>query len=270
MATHTGGNKPSGAHAGVVAGDQADSTTRFNGKDVPQFAPNYSVYVLPPDSVCFYSEDRKFFLHGELFCIAADAIAAGKSFGQIVRELTKKFPADVVDDAIKWLIDRRYIVPKRQTAVDAAAGYWATLGIPLEMAAKNLQKCKVRVQSVDAKGAKQLGAALRKLGVRVVDRSADLTVVLVDDYLEGKLEPLNRQHLSDRKPWLLVQPSGVFPLVGPVFSPGKGPCWTCLAERMKRNREVRAMLDRRQARRVAASPLAKNSLGHSGIELAAL
>jgi oxazoline/thiazoline synthase len=270
MATHTGGNKHSGVHAGVVAGDQADSTARFNGKDVPQFAPNYSVYVLPPDAVCFYSEDRKFFLHGELFCIVADAIAAGKSFGQIVRELTQKFPADVVDQAIKRLIDRRYIVPKRQTTIDAAAGYWATLGIPLEMAAKNLQQCKVRVQSVDAKGAKQLGAALRKLGVRVVDRSADLTVVLVDDYLEGKLEQLNRQHLSDRTPWLLVQPSGVFPLVGPVFSPGKGPCWTCLAERMKRNREVRAMLDRRQARRVAVSPLAKDSLGHSGIELAAV
>ena len=270
MATHTGGNKPSGEQAGVAAGDQAHSTTRFNGKDVPQFAPNYSVYVLPPDAVCFYSEDRKFFLHGELFCIVADAIAAGKSFGQIVREQTKKFPADVVDQAIKWLIDRRYIVPKRQTAVDAAAGYWATLGIPLEMAAKNLQKCKVRIQSVDAKGAKQLGAALHKLGVRVVDRSADLTVVLVDDYLEGQLEPLNRQHLSDRTPWLLVQPSGVFPLVGPVFSPGKGPCWTCLAERMKRNREVRAMLDRRQARRVAVSPLAKDSLGYAGIELAAV
>jgi bacteriocin biosynthesis cyclodehydratase domain-containing protein len=275
MATHTGGNRPTvnrsgGMHAGVVAGDQAHSTTRFNGKDVPQFAPNFSVYVLPPDAVCFYSEDRKFFLHGELFCIAADAIAAGKSFGQIVRELTKKFPADMVDQAIKRLIDRRYIVPKRHTAVDAAAGYWATLGIPLEMAAKNLQKCKVRVQSIDAKGAKQLGAALRKLGVRVVDRSADLTVVLVDDYLVGKLEQLNRQHLSDRTPWLLVQPSGVFPLVGPVFSPGKGPCWSCLAERMKRNREVRAMLDRRQARRVAVSPLARDSLGGSGIELAAV
>src|SRR6202451_3683493 len=149
MATHTGGKRPSvhrsgGGQAGVVAGDQAHSTARFNGKDVPQFAPNFSVYVLPPDAVCFYSEDRKFFLDGELFCITAAAIAAGKSFGQIVRELTKKFPADLVDQAIKRLIDRRYIVPKPKTAVDAAAGYWATLGIPLEMAANNLQKCKVR------------------------------------------------------------------------------------------------------------------------------
>src|SRR5260370_40914274 len=135
MATHTGGNKSSGVHAGVAAGDQAHSTARVNVKDIPQFAPNYSVYVLPPDAGCFYSEDRKFFLHGELFCIVADATAAGKSFGQIVRDLAKKVPADVGDQAIKRLIDRRYIVPKRQTAADAAAGYWATLGIPLEMAA---------------------------------------------------------------------------------------------------------------------------------------
>src|SRR5271169_2796305 len=144
MAIHTGGNKRSSVHAGAAAGGQPNGTPRFNGKDVPQFAPNFSVYVLPPDAVCFYSEDRKFFLHGELFCIVADCIAAGKSFGQIVRELTKKFPADVVNEAMTRLIDRRYIVPKRQTSVDAAAGYWATLGIPLEMAQKNLQSCRVR------------------------------------------------------------------------------------------------------------------------------
>jgi oxazoline/thiazoline synthase len=270
MAIHTGGNKHSGAQAGFVAGDQAHSTTQFRGKDVPQFAPNFSVYVLPPDSVCFYSEDRKFFLHGELFCAVADEIAKGKSFAEIVRALAKRFPGDAVNEAIRRLLDRRYIVPKRHAAMDAAAGYWASLGLPLEMAEKNLQACRVRIESIDAKGAKQLRAALTKLGVRVVDRSADLTVVLVNDYLEGRLEELNRKNLSDRTPWLMVQPSGVFPLVGPVLDPGNGPCWTCLAERMKRNREVRAMLDRRQAHRVAVSPLARDSLGSSGIELAAI
>ena len=81
---------------------------------------------------------------------------------------------------------------------------------------------------------------------------------------------LNRQHLSDRTPWLLVQPSGIFPLVGPVFSPGKSACWTCLADRMKRNREVKGFLDRKQARRVAVSPLARDAFGQSGIQLAAV
>src|SRR5207249_1459632 len=121
-------------------------------KDVLRFAPNFSVYVLPPDTVCLYSEDRKFFLHGELYCA--------------------------------------------------------------------------------------LAAALSELVVRVAKRSAAPTIVLVGDYLDARLAELNRKNLSDRTPWVVVQPSGIFPLVGPVLRPGKGACWVCLAARMVRNREI--------------------------------
>ncbi len=270
MAIHTGGNKRNGTRAALAAGEHGSSATQFNSKDVPRFAPNFSVYALPPDAICLYSEDRKFFLHGELFCALATLIGTGKSFAQIVRALEKKFPSDAIHEALKRLIDRRYIVSNRRLPADAAAAYWASLGLPLNVAADNLKQCRVGIQSVDAKGAKELGAALTKLGVRVVKGSGDLTVTLVDDYLEEKLDDLNRQHLAKRTPWLLVQASGAFPLVGPVFNPGKGPCWSCLTARMKRNREVKALLDRRQARRVALSPLARDTVGGSGIDLAAI
>ena len=157
-----------------------------------------------------------------------------------------------------------------RSSAGAVAAYWASLGLSPEAAEKNLQKCRVRIQSIDVQGATELGAALSGLGVRVVKRSPDLTVTLVSDYLEGRLAELNRQHLSDHTPWLLVQPSGIFPLVGPVFSPGKSACWTCLADRMKRNREVKALLDRGQARCVAVSPLARHTFGQSAIQLAAV
>src|SRR5205823_12314964 len=142
--------------------------------------------------------------------------------------------------------------------------------LPLETVEANLRKCRVRIEAIDVQGVTQLGAALRRLGVTIVKRSPDLTVTLVNDYFEGRLAALNRQHVSDRTPWLLVQPSGVFPLVGPVLSPGKSACWACLAERMQRNREVKAMLDRGETRRVVASPLARDTVGQSGIELAAI
>ncbi|MGC2592785.1 MAG: TOMM precursor leader peptide-binding protein, partial [Xanthobacteraceae bacterium] len=116
----------------------------------------------------------------------------------------------------------------------------------------------------------ELAAALTGLGVRVVKRSADLTVTLVNDYLDGRLAELNRQHLSDRTPWLLAQPSGIFPLVGPVFSPGQSACWMCLADRMKRNREIKALLERGEARCVAVSPLVRQSIGPSAIGLASV
>src|SRR4051794_23371798 len=244
---------------------------RNASKHVPQFAPNFTVYVLPPDVVCLYSEDRKFFLHGELYCALASAIAeGGRSFRDLIGELEPFFPSEKIEEALKRLVERRYILPASRGSADAVAGYWASLGLPPEIAQENLGKCRVRIQSLDVQGESELGEALSNLGVRVVKRSADLTVTLVSDYLEHRLAELNRQHVSDRSRWLLVQPSGAFPLVGPVFSPGESACWTCLFDRMIRNREVKGFLDRGPARALAISPLARNAVGQSAIQLAAL
>jgi oxazoline/thiazoline synthase len=254
-----------------MTGDDGNKSTQGYGKNVPQFAPNFSVYVLPPDVVCLYSEDRKFLLHGELYCALAYAIGkGGKSFQQVVRDLEKDFPSDKLQEALKRLVDRRYVLPASSSSNGPVAAYWASLGLSPETAKQNLQKCGLRVQSIDVQGETELGAALSGLGVRVVKRSPDLTVTLVNDYLDAELAELNRQHLADGAPWVLVQPSGIFPLVGPMFRPGQGACWMCLAERMKRNREVKAMLDRRQAVCVAVSPLVQQSVGQSAIQLAAV
>jgi ribosomal protein S12 methylthiotransferase accessory factor len=253
-----------------MTGQRRISLTRQTSNEVPQFAPNFTVYVLPPDVVCLYSEDRKFFLHGELYCAVASAIAeGGKSFRTLARELEQKFPADKIEEALKRLIERRYIVPASRSS-GAVAGYWASLGLLPEIAETNLRNCGVRIQSIDVQGATELGAALRELGVRVVKRSPGLTVTLVNDYLERRLTELNRQHVQDKTPWLLVQPSGAFPLVGPVFSPGESACWTCLFDRMIRNREIKGFLDRGSARPVAVSPLVRNTFGQSAIQFAAV
>jgi oxazoline/thiazoline synthase len=254
-----------------MTGDPGNKFTQRNGKDVPQFAPNFTVYVLPPDVVCLYSEDRKFLLHGELYCALASAIGkGGKSFRELIRDLEQEFPSHKIHEVLKRLVDRRYVLPASSSSNGVVAAYWASLGLSPETAEQNLQKCRVRIQSIDVQGETELGAALSGLGVRVVKRSPDLTVTLVNDYLEARLAELNQQHLSDRTRWALAQPSGIFPLVGPVFRPGQSACWMCLAERMKRNREVRALLDRREARRVALSPLAQQTFGQSAIQLAAV
>ena len=254
-----------------MTGNQGSSFTQQTGKGIPQFAPNFTVYVLPPDVVCLYSEDRKFLLHGVLYCALASAIAkGGKSFRELVRELEPDFPSDKIHEALTRLLDRHYVIPTSRCSNGTAAAYWASLGLSPETAERNLQKCRVRIRSINVEGVTELGAALSEIGVRVVKRAPSLTVTLVNDYLEAQLAELNRRHLSDRTPWVLVQPSGIFPLVGPVFRPGESACWMCLAERMKRNREVKALLDRRQARCVAVSPLARNTFGQSAIQLAAV
>src|ERR1700730_357679 len=106
-----------------MTADRGTSFTRHTSKEVPQFAPNFTVYVLPPDVVCLYSEDRKFFLHSELYCALASAIGeGGRSFRELVRELERDFPSDKIHEALKRLVDRRYVFPASRSsngAVDA-------------------------------------------------------------------------------------------------------------------------------------------------------
>jgi bacteriocin biosynthesis cyclodehydratase domain-containing protein len=254
-----------------MRGEQLDSFASHNSNEILQFAPNFTVYAVSPEVLCLYSEDRKFLLHGTLYCAIAALIAeSGKSARDLVSVLDQYFPADQIHEALKRLLDRGYIVPKSSFTNGPVAAYWASLGLAPETAEKNLDQCRIRVQAIGVEGEAELSAALSELGARVVKRSPNMTVTLVSDYLEERLVDLNRRHLSDGTPWVLVQPSGIFPLVGPVLSPGKGACWVCLADRMKRNREVRGMLNRSETRLLTVSPLASQTVGQSGIQLAAV
>ena len=115
MAIHAGSNKPTGPRVDSATGDHGSAKTQFKGKDVLQFTQNFSVYLLPPDVVCLYSEDRKFFLHGELYCALAAAIGSGEELcADLLRELGKKYPADKIHEALKRLVERGYVIPKRR------------------------------------------------------------------------------------------------------------------------------------------------------------
>ncbi|MFZ0730133.1 MAG: TOMM precursor leader peptide-binding protein [Methylovirgula sp.] len=253
-----------------MTGGDANSFA-LRDKSVLQFAPHFSVYLMSSDTVCLYSEDRKFLLHGELYCALAGAITkGGRTVRELVRGLEHDFAAAQIQEALQRLVDRGYVIAAAPSSRGTVAAYWASLGLQPEAAKRNLQQCRARIRAFDVEGESELDAALSKLGVRVVKRSPDITVLLVSDYFDGRLPKLNQRHLEDGTRWVLTQPSGIFPLVGPVFSPGKGACWRCLADRMIRNREVKAMLDRDKARPLAVSPLAHHTLGQSAIQLAAI
>ena len=108
------------------------------------------------------------------------------------------------------------------------------------------------------------------LGVRVVKRAADLTITAVNDYLEGALAELNRQHLSDATPWVLVQPSGIFPLVGPCSARAKPERLLGLPCRANGTQPGNQGISRPQACSPGlTSPLAQDMFGQSAIQLAA-
>src|SRR3569833_3311453 len=77
-------------------------------------------------------------------------------------------------------------------------------------------------------------------------------LVATEDYLDPRLEASNRMALQDGNPWLLFKPDGVNIWVGPYFVPGRTACWSCLAARLRDNREVESYL---RARTQLAEPL---------------
>ena len=253
-----------------MTSEEIGTLVEREGDEVLRFAAHFSVYLVPPDVVCLYSEHRKFFLHGELYCALASAIARGEARSVIARRLRGEFPPEKIDEAFQRLIDRRFVASVGEPD-DVRAAYWGALGLRPEVAHENLQDVRVRIRSLGVAGAEELEGALRAFGVQVAhEDAAELSVVLVADYLDPRLAELNDEMLAGKQDWLLVQPSGIFPLVGPIFSPGKSACWACLADRMRLNRQVKAFLDRSEARCVAVSPLAENALGMGGVGLAAV
>src|SRR5215475_11086295 len=147
--------------------ESLDSPALQTGNEALQFAPNFTVYALSSDELCLYSEDRKFILHGTLYCAIAALLAEGaRSAKDLESVLAQYFPADQIQEAVKRLLDRRYVVPKSSSTNGTVAAYWESLGLPFETAQKNLQACRIRVQAIGVQGEAELTAALTELGAR--------------------------------------------------------------------------------------------------------
>src|SRR6185312_10570401 len=70
----------------------------------------------------------------------------------------------------------------------------------------------------------------------------DLTLVLCSDYLDPELEKINARQLAAGNPWMLARPTSATVWVGPVMRPFDGPCWNCLAVRLRGHHKGSAWL----------------------------
>lgn len=68
-------------------------------------------------------------------------------------------------------------------------------------------------------------------------------VVLVDDFLDSRLDELNRRFRSEGKRWILVKPFGHRMLASPIIDPSTGACWSCFSYRMKLHRPLLGLIN---------------------------
>ncbi len=119
------------------------------------------------------------------------------------------------------------------------------LGLDAE-ARQRLRSTPVRVQALGDLDTGRLVEALTSSGIQVED-TAEIRIVVTDDYLSPDLDALNRAAL-DRDaqdggtPWMLLRPTGTTPWIGPIFRPGSTGCWSCLAHRLRLNQPYADLL----------------------------
>jgi ribosomal protein S12 methylthiotransferase accessory factor len=187
----------------------------------PAFGRHLAVHVVEGDGVALLGERTSVALAGGLYERLATLLDGTRTPDEVADLLEDEYDAAEVYYAIALLASDGHVM-------DADVG---------------LVSRRVAVMSLDGAG-DVWTPALRAYGFDVGD-DGDIALQIVHDYCVPALAAWNRRALVEGRRWLLVRTGGTRAWIGPLFRPGRGPCWECLRHSLARNDVVRSFLQRR-------------------------
>ncbi len=245
---------PAQAKAGPGRGVLTRTTPADQGLvRLPVLAPHLQFHDIGEQRALLVSETFNTLLHGRLYRDLLALMDGRRSLDEIVPALEGDHAATGVLAAVAALSARGYVVSGEHGMDRDQAAYWSSLGASPRWVEHRLASRRITLEGGDC----QLVRHLEGCGARVGTGDADLAVVVCDDYCDPRLAGFNRRRLDARAPWTLVRPLGMQALFGPVFrADGQGPCWDCLAHRMRGHHEVHGFLRTRAGEEAAFRPFA--------------
>jgi oxazoline/thiazoline synthase len=188
---------------------------------IPEFKHEFRVAVTHPDLVFFIGESGYRVIRGRILYQIAPLINGKRSSSEIAKHFRGRLnPADI--ECALLLFEAEGFVAE---AEEVPRGFsW-------------------RADFQSAKNSK----------LDELMRAKMPALHLVDDYLQKDLETLNRIALKKKKRWMIAKTAGTVLWFGPVFTPPDGPCWKCLAIRLKEKRRVDAFLKANRSREIRAA-----------------
>lgn len=206
------------------------------------FRPHVRPVAVAGAGVFLLRERGHRLLQGRLCEALVPLIDGQRSADEIAEVLEADFPAAEIYYALLKLEQNGYVTESDQQVPHTNASFWSLCELDVRHLEYKLSATKVSIKSLSKNTAKELlTESLTALGVRTSDEG-DLTVALVDDYLDPNLETINLAAIATGRPWVLAKPTGSNPWIGPLFSPLKGGCWECLAHRLRAHREPERFL----------------------------
>lgn len=233
----------------------------------PRFRRHYHVRIWPPDNVVLFWESGNVQLHGRLMVLLAPFLDGQHTYDQMVHELRDQLTALDVQFGLSQLAERGHIIEADEPEEAYLATFRDTLGVDPTTFRNAIDSIRITVRACDGSTPETFASILRSFSLRVED-AGDLTVALVDHPLQAELEPLHRQSLHTRRPWTMIKPVGSVLAFGPIFQPGKTPCWNCLTLRLRESPETQALLP--VLKQSSYSRLDLPPMRHAALNLAAI
>ena len=205
----------------------------------PVLAPHLQFHDTGDRQALLVSESFNTLLHGRLYCDLMPFLDGRHPQDAIVAALEGAHAAADVLAAIVSLSAKGYIVSADHAMNRSRAAYWSSLGASPCWVERRLAESRIAVEGDDGRLIRHLEAS----GAGVGTGGPTLTVIVCEDYLDARLAEVNRRQIEADTPWMLVRPLGIEPLFGPIFrGHPDGPCWTCLAYRLRNHQEVHTFL----------------------------
>ena len=220
---------------------------------LPALAPHLRFHDIGEQQTLLVSESFNTLLHGRLYSSLLPLLDGRHPQEEIVAALAGAHSATDVLAAIVSLASKGYVVSADHGLDRSRAAYWSSLGASPRWVEQRLAESRITVEGDDGRLIRHLEVS----GARVGTGDAVLTVLVCDDYLDAHLAAVNRRQLGAKAPWTLLRPRGMEALFGPIFHADKqGPCWDCLAYRLRNHQEVHSLLRNVAGEEAAFKPFA--------------
>ncbi|MFJ6694599.1 TOMM precursor leader peptide-binding protein [Streptomyces sp. NPDC091272] len=203
--------------------------------------------VVPGEAAYLLSQRGVVALHGEPAAVLVPLLDGSRSPAAVVRDAVPSLTEEEARHSLVAL-DTAGLLRLRPAATDgtratpcpdpAAEAYWDLAGLDGSQVPGTLAERRVRVVALGGVGTDQVHEACRASGLSLAapGEHADLSLVLCDDYLAPGLREIDAEHRASGTPWLLARVGSTASWVGPLLRPGDGPCWNCLATRLRGHR----------------------------------
>ncbi|MDE0435657.1 MAG: TOMM precursor leader peptide-binding protein [Bryobacterales bacterium] len=220
---------------------------------LPALTPHLQFHDLDEQQTLLVSESFNTLLHGKLYSNLLPLLDGRRPLDEIVAALEGAHAAADVLAAMASLSAKGYVVSADHGMDRCRAAYWSSLGASPRWVEQRLAESRIAVEGDSGRLIRHLEQSGAGMGID----GPRLTVIVCEDYLAARLAEVNRRQLEAGAPWTLVRPLGMQALFGPIFrADQQGPCWNCLAYRLRGHQEVHDFLRNNAGEEAAFKPFA--------------